>query len=319
MKKVAYLFPGQGSQAVGMGRELYESFGEVKDVFDRADRALGFSLSRLCFEGPEEDLKLTENTQPALLTCSFAAYVALGRMPDAGAGHSLGEYSAQVAAGGLTLEEALQTVRQRGRFMQEAVPAGAGSMAAILGMEIGVVRAKLGEVSSGVVEIANINSDEQVVIAGSREAVEEAVRVLNPPKSVFLPVSAPFHCSLMKPAEERLTPLLDAANFLSPRFPIVTNVDAVEATTAEASRDALRRQVSRPVRWAETMEKMIVTMGIEVFVEVGPGKVLTQLVRKAARKLGKSVEVSAVEDMQTLKKTREILVKAEGSATAPLE
>lgn len=310
-KKVAFLFPGQGSQAVGMGRELHERFDEVKDIFARADRTLGFPLSKLCFDGPEEELKLTENTQPAILACSFAAYVALGHMPDAAAGHSLGEYSAQVTAGGLRFEDALVIVRQRGRFMQEAVPAGAGSMAAILGLDESAIRARLAEITDGVVQIANINSDEQIVIAGAKEAVEEAVRRLNPPRSVFLPVSAPFHCSLMMPAEQRLTPLLDAAPFMPPFFPIVTNVDAVEVATADESRDALRRQVSRPVRWAEIMERMIGSMRIEVFVEIGPGKVLSQLVRKAARKAGATVDVINVEDMTSLQKAREALRKIE--------
>ena len=279
---IAYLFPGQGSQTVGMGRDLYERSPEARALFDRADEALGYSISKICFEGPEDELRLTRNTQPALLVVSTAACRLLGRDPAAAAGHSLGEYSALVAAGVLRFEDAVVLVHKRGRYMQEAVPVGVGGMAAVLGVPGDEIEKRLADVRAGVVEIANWNSDDQIVISGDKAAVEEALALIKAPKSVLLPVSAPFHSRLMKPAEERLAADLDATAFADPRFPIITNVDAKVIRTGEEARDALKRQVSRSVLWTRSMAVMN-GLGIEACVECGPGKVLAGLVKRIAR------------------------------------
>jgi [acyl-carrier-protein] S-malonyltransferase len=286
---VAFVFPGQGSQEVGMGRALAEAFPECREVFEEADSALGLGLTKLCFEGPETDLRLTANTQPAILAASVAAlraFVARGARPDWVAGHSLGEYSALVAAGALSLAEALRTVRRRGQYMQEAVPVGAGAMAAILGLELPVVEQACREAAQGeVVSPANVNSPGQVVIAGHAAAVDRAAercKVLGAKRAVRLPVSAPFHCALMKPAEERLRPELDALALRDPAVPVVTNVDARAVRDASSCRDALVRQVSGAVRWQESVE-FLAREGVTTFVEVGPGTVLSGLVRKTVK------------------------------------
>jgi len=252
----------------------------------KADEALGFKISQLCFEGPEEKLKLTQNTQPALLVVSYIAYVLQGREPQIAAGHSLGEYSALVAAGSLKFEDALVLVHKRGKYMQEAVPVGEGSMAAILGLPYKDVKRALKDVDKGVVEIANWNSQEQIVIAGNKDAVEEAISLINPPRSVILPVSAPFHCRLMKSAEEKLSSDLDQAEFSDLKFPVVTNVDANIIQDGDKARDALKRQVTRSVLWYKTME-ILKREKINLFVELGPGKVLSGL----AKRIGRSWEI----------------------------
>jgi [acyl-carrier-protein] S-malonyltransferase len=286
---IAFLFPGQGSQAVGMGQELADKYPVARQTFEEADAALGMSLSRLCFEGPEEELRRTEMTQPSILAVSVATWRVLaqqGVTPAWVAGHSLGEYSAHVAAGTLAFADALRTVRNRGRYMQEAVPAGVGAMAAILGMEAGQVRGICERASQGeVCETANMNSPEQIVISGHRGAVERAVVLATEggaKKAVLLPVSAPFHCSLMRPAQERLAQDLALLQMQKPDTPVMCNVDAGLVDTPEASCDALIRQVTGTVRWDECVRGLI-AKGAETFVEVGPGKVLWGLMRQIDR------------------------------------
>ena len=289
MPEIAFLFPGQGSQAPGMGRELAEHFTSAREVFEEADAALGFSLSKLCFEGPAEELQLTANTQPAILAASVAAARALdekGLRPDYVAGHSLGEYSALVIAGSLGLADALRLVRKRGEYMQEAVPAGQGAMAALLGLDAGAVEEICREAAGDeVVSPANLNSPAQIVIAGHRPAVERAVELAKgrgARRAVLLNVSAPFHCSLMKPAQDRLAIDLEEVTIHDPRVPLVNNVDAARVRSAEAVRDGLKRQVTSPVRWTDSM-LVLRKEGVELFIEAGPGKVLSGLMRQIDR------------------------------------
>ena len=294
---LALLFPGQGSQYVGMGKDLCDAFPEAKAVFDEADAALGFSISKICFEGPEEELKRTANTQPAILTHSIAALRVLeSRQPDriagavVAAGHSLGEYSAGVASGAYAFADAVRTVRFRGKFMQEAVPEGVGAMAAILGLVPDAVTAacKDAAVETGkIVSPANFNSPEQTVIAGHAEGVaraSELCRERGAKKAVPLPVSAPFHCALMQPAADRLGPVLDSLAVDDPRIPIVTNVDASAAKLAAEVRAALARQVASTVRWVESVEAMA-SMGVTEAFEIGPGNVLAGLVRRIRKEI----------------------------------
>jgi [acyl-carrier-protein] S-malonyltransferase len=283
---VAFLFPGQGSQAVGMGRAFAETSVAAKSIFAEANDALGFDLGKLMFEGPEAELALTMNTQPAILAASVAAAAAAaerGLRPGLAAGHSLGEYSALVVAGALAFGDAVRLVRKRGRFMQEAVPVGTGAMAAILGLDVPAVEQVCAEAAQGqVVEIANLNSPGQTVIAGHRAAVERAVALAaarGGRKSVLLPVSAPFHCALMAPAAERLALELEAVKVSDPLIPIVRNVDATVARSAADVRDGLVRQVASPVRWTACVERLRAE-GARAFVEVGPGRVLSGLLKR---------------------------------------
>jgi [acyl-carrier-protein] S-malonyltransferase len=286
---IAFIFPGQGSQKVGMGQALADAFPECRAVFDEADGALGEPLSRLCFEGPDDRLRLTENTQPALLTTSIAAARLLdarGIRPALMAGHSLGEYSAHVAAGTFSLADAVRIVRRRGRYMQDAVPVGTGAMAAVLGLDRDLVAQACEEAAKGeVVSPANLNAPGQVVIAGTSGGVQRAgerARALGARRVVPLPVSAPFHCALMRPAEERLAPELRALPVSAPRVPVVANVDAQVKTDAASAIEALVRQVSAPVRWEEVVS-VLASAGVRAYVEVGPGTVLSGLVRTIDR------------------------------------
>jgi [acyl-carrier-protein] S-malonyltransferase len=283
---IAFIYPGQGSQKVGMGKALADTFREARAAFDEADAALGEPLSRLCFDGPEDRLTLTENTQPAILATSIAAtrvLVARGITPRFVAGHSLGEYSANVAAGTIEFGDAVRVVRRRGRYMQEAVPVGQGAMAAILGLDAAAVLRACEEASQGeVVSPANVNGAAQVVIAGAAAAVQRASEralALGARRAIPLPVSAPFHCALMKPAEERLAPELRALRVQPPQVPIVANVDGELKRDASAAIEALVQQVSSPVRWEEVVRRLA-SEGVTTYVEVGPGTVLSGLVRK---------------------------------------
>lgn len=306
MEKIAFLFPGQGSQFVGMGRDFFEYSSQAREIFARADETLGFKISQLCFEGPENELELTKNTQPALLVVSYIAYSLLGREPLIGAGHSLGEYSALVTAGSLRFEDALFLVHKRGKYMQEAVPVGEGAMAAVLGVDYRVVQEALKGVRDGIVEIANWNSKEQIVISGHEHAVKEALSLIKLSRSVMLPVSAPFHCELMKSAEEKLSRDLDEVEFRDLKFPIITNVDARIIKKGKEARDALKRQVSRSVLWYKSMEIME-KENLSVFIEIGPGRVLSGLLRRNGRSWPSPPVVLNVEDIPSLEKSREIL------------
>ena len=299
----AFVFPGQGSQYAGMGRDVAEKYPAARRVFDDIDAALGFSISQLCFEGPEEQLKLTENTQPAILAVSAALHAVLeehgATRRDLVAGHSLGEYSAIVSVGGLTPANAAKIVRARGRFMQEAVPVGTGGMAALIGPTVDEARAICEEAAQGeVVSVANINAPGQIVIAGTKSGIERAIDVAKKRgvrRALPLPVSAPFHCELMAPAAERLEPILNEAEFHDLWVSLVSNVDASPIGTATAVRNALLRQVASPVRWVESVQKMI-AMGVKRFVEVGPGNVLTGLIKR----IDSNVELVNVSDVPTL-------------------
>ena len=303
--RTAFIFPGQGSQQVGMGKELADTLPVARQVFEEADRVLGIRLSSLCFEGPDEELRLTVNTQPAILTSSIAALRTLearGARADFVAGHSLGEYTALVAAGSLKFDEALGAVRKRGLYMQEAVPPGEGAMAALIGIDVETVRSICAEASSrGVCAPANVNSPNQTVIAGHRPAVERAVELAKEKgakRAVMLAVSAPFHCELMKPAAERLAALFTGTEFSDLKVPLVTNVDAELITRGAEARDALLRQVASPVRWSESIQQLL-DEGVTRFIEVGPGKVLSGLVRQISRQC----QMLNVEDVQSLETT----------------
>lgn len=304
MAAIAAMFPGQGSQTVGMGKDFFETNERARERFLSADKVLGYALSKLCFEGPRETLTLTENAQPALLTAGYAAYEIAGIDVVAAAGHSLGEYTALVAAGVLSFEDAVQLVHKRGKYMQEAVPAGIGKMLAVMGPREEEIAGRIRSVSTGTVGIANLNCPGQTVIAGDNEGLDAFAAGLGATaKLIPLNVSAPFHCRLMQPAAEALARDLDAIRFQDPQFPVYANVNAAMVRTGEQARELLKQQVCATVRWTDSMQNMIAEQAITLAVEFGPGGVLSKLLRR----IDDAVARAEVLDSQSLERAREIV------------
>ncbi len=300
MKDHGFLFPGQGAQVVGMGKDLYLNTELGKKTFDMANEILGYHFSKICFEGPEEELCLTQNVQPALLTVSYILFNLLGAEPFMAAGHSVGEFTAFLCAGAVKFEDALLAVYKRGIYMQEAVPVGKGAMAAIMGVDV-VKIYEVVEKVDGIVDVANLNSPTQVVISGEKQAVEKAIEIIAAKKVKFLSVSAPFHSELMRPAEEKLAAVLNNIEFRDPAFPVINNIEAAEVTTGEYARYSLIKQVSRPVLWHNAMMRFMKEKGIRKFTEIGSGRVLTGLIKRTARQEGFDIETYNIRDLEDLK------------------